>query len=83
MYVDIVISNIFNLNEHFFFLFHCNNKANRLHRGSAIAIKNDINYRLLDDFETDLLALVLSVSNRQYYCVRHRTTWLQTQDKDQ
>ena len=36
---------------------HCNNKANRLDRGSAIPIKKDINYRLLDDFETDLLAV--------------------------
>ena len=38
---------------------HQNNKSNGIHKGSAIAIKKDLDYKLLDDFETDLLAVTI------------------------
>ena len=42
---------------------HSSNKSNLRHRGTAIAIRQDIQYRLHDDFDTDLLAI--TVQTRQ------------------
>ena len=47
----------------FNFIIHQSNKTNRHHRGTAIAIKKTLQYRLHDDFETDLLAV--TVTTRQ------------------
>ena len=68
IYADIILINDHSLTDNnrlkiFNYNVHCNNKANRLHRGSAIAIKKDINHRLLDDFKKDLLAV--SIDTRQ------------------
>jgi hypothetical protein len=38
---------------------HTNNKTNRRSHGTAIAIRQDIEYRLIDDFTTDLLAVTI------------------------
>ena len=45
---------IVNYNTHF-----CN-KHNSTHKGAAIAIKKTIPYKLLDDFETDILAIEIN-----------------------
>ena len=42
---------------------HTRNTTNRIHGGTAIAIRSNIKYRLHDDFETDLLAV--TVETRQ------------------
>ena len=47
----------------FNFNIHQSNKTNCHHRGTAIAIKKTLQYRLHDDFETDLLAV--TVTTRQ------------------
>ena len=47
----------------FNFNIHQSNKTNRHHRGTAIAIKKTLQYRLHDDFETNLLAV--AVTTRQ------------------
>ena len=39
---------------------HHSNKANTLHNGTAIAIRKDIQYRLQDDFESDLLGITVT-----------------------
>jgi hypothetical protein len=48
---------IFNFNCHYV------NKANQPFKGTAIAIRHNLEYRLLDDFETDLIGI--SVMTRQ------------------
>ena len=42
---------------------HTTNKTNRLHKGTAIGIRKDLDYRLLDDFDSDMLAV--TVQTRQ------------------
>ena len=42
---------------------HTRNTTNRVHGGTAIAIRSTIKYRLHDDFESDLLAV--TVETRQ------------------
>ena len=42
---------------------YTSNKENRLHRGTAIAIKSTIPHTIIDDFETDLLGI--NVETRQ------------------
>ena len=61
---DIILINDHSLNDNnrlkiFNYNVHQCNKTNGYHRGTAIAIKKDLNYRLLDDFETDLLAVTI------------------------
>ena len=38
---------------------HQNNKSNGIHKGTAIAIRKNLDYKLLDDLEMDLLAVTI------------------------
>ena len=41
---------------------YSSNKDNSMHRGTAIAIRNTLQHTVIDDFETDLLAIKLETS---------------------
>ena len=51
-----------NINIPFFDTYH-SNKENRCHRGTAVAIRSGMKYKIHDDFESDLLAV--TVETRQ------------------
>ena len=44
------------------YISYTSNKDNPLHRGTAIAFKYTIKHQIVDDFETDLLAIKIETS---------------------
>ena len=44
------------------YITHTSNKDNFLHRGTVIAVKYTIKHQIVDDFETDLLAVKIKTS---------------------